>query len=76
MPLASSMDSIFDLETTCCFSSPDILAVPAAFSRIKTRTQKNDNDMLNNLHFVGELAYRSQKALEEGNVSVIRGAVA
>lgn len=70
-PLAASMDTLFDLED-------NLLLFFTGFSRSagsilndqKTRTQKKDDDMLNNLHFVKELGYRSQKALEEGNASL------
>ena len=33
----------------------------------KTRTRKNDSDMLNNLHYVKELGLRSRQALEAGD---------
>jgi len=70
-PLAVSMDTLFDLED-------NLLLFFTGFSRSagnilkdqKTRTQKHDDGMLNNLHYVKELGYRSQKALEEGNVSL------
>ena len=70
-PLAARMDTLFDLED-------NLLLFFTGFSRSagsilkdqKTRTQKNDGDMLNNLHFVKELGYRSQKALEKGNASL------
>lgn len=70
-PLAVSMDSIFDLEDNLLlFFTGYSRSASSILKDQKTRTQKNDNDMLNNLHFVKELAYRSQKALEEGNVSL------
>jgi D-glycero-alpha-D-manno-heptose-7-phosphate kinase len=70
-PLAVGMDTLFDLED-------NLLLFFVGYSRSagsilkdqKTRTQKNDDDMLGNLHFVKELGYRSQKALEEGNASL------
>ncbi len=70
-PLAVSMDSIFDLEDNLLlFFTGYSRSASSILKDQKTRTQKNDNDMLNNLHFVKKLAYRSQKALEEGNVSL------
>lgn len=70
-PLAVSMDSIFDLEDNLLlFFTGYSRSAGSILEDQKTRTQKHDNDMLNNLHFVKELAYRSQKALEEGNVSL------
>lgn len=70
-PLAVGMDTLFDLED-------NLLLFFTGFSRSagsilkdqKIRTQKNDDDMLRNLHYVKELGYRSQKALEEGNASL------
>lgn len=67
-PLAVSMDTMFDLED-------NLLLFFTGFSRSassilkdqKSRTQASDDDMLKNLHYVKELGYRSQKALEEGN---------
>lgn len=70
-PLAVSMDSIFDLEDNLLlFFTGYSRSASSILKDQKTRTQKNDNDMLNNLHFVKELAYRSQKALEGGNVTL------
>jgi len=36
----------------------------------KVRSQKKDADMLNNLHYVKELGYRSKDALESGNTNI------
>jgi Predicted kinase related to galactokinase and mevalonate kinase len=35
----------------------------------RVRSQKNDEDMLRNLHFVKEFGYRSKEALEAGKVA-------
>ena len=70
-PLAVSMDSLFDLEDNLLlFFTGYSRSAGSILEDQKTRTQKHDNDMLNNLHFVKELGYRSQKALEAGNVSL------
>ncbi|MDO8706214.1 MAG: hypothetical protein Q7J84_14825, partial [Sulfuricaulis sp.] len=70
-PLAVSMDSLFDLEDNLLlFFTGYSRSAGGILDDQKTRTQKHDNDMLNNLHFVKELGYRSQKALEAGNVSL------
>ena len=70
-PLAVSMDSLFDLEDNLLlFFTGYSRGAGSILRDQKTRTQKHDNDMLNNLHFVKELGYRSQKALEAGNVSL------
>ncbi len=69
-PLRVSMDTIFDLED-------NLLLFFTGFSRSagdilkdqKTRTQKEDPEMIQNLHYVKELGVRSQKALEAGKTS-------
>jgi len=67
-PLNVSMQTMFDLED-------NLLLFFTGFSRSasgilkdqKNRTQKNDSEMIGNLHYVKELGYRSKKALEEGD---------
>jgi D-glycero-alpha-D-manno-heptose-7-phosphate kinase len=67
-PLAVSMDTMFDLED-------NLLLFFTGFSRDagvilkeqKKKTQENDDAMLRNLHYVKELGYRSQQALESGD---------
>lgn len=67
-PLALSMNTLFDLED-------NLLLFFTGFSRSagsilkdqKIRTQKNDEEMIKNLHYVKELGYRSKEALESGN---------
>lgn len=68
VPLGISVDTMFDLED-------NLLLFFTGFSRSasgilkdqQVRSQKNDADMLNNLHYVKELGYRSKEALESGN---------
>ena len=70
-PLALSTDTLFDLED-------NLLLFFTGFSRSagtilkdqKERTQASDDDMLKNLHYVKELGYRSQLALESGNAAL------
>ena len=70
-PLAVSMDTLFDLED-------NLLLFFTGFSRSagsilkdqKVRTQNNDEEMLSNLHFVKDLGYCSERALEQGNPSL------
>lgn len=70
-PLAVGMDTLFDLEDNLLlFFTGYSRSAGSILKDQKTRTQKNDDDMLNNLHFVKELGYRSQKALEQGNASL------
>jgi D-glycero-alpha-D-manno-heptose-7-phosphate kinase len=66
-PLAISMDTMFDLED-------NLLLFFTGFSRSagsilkdqNARTQKSDDEMLKNLHYVKELGRRSKQALEGG----------
>jgi D-glycero-alpha-D-manno-heptose-7-phosphate kinase len=68
VPLGISMDTMFDLED-------NLLLFFTGFSRSasgilkdqQVRSQKNDAEMLNNLHYVKDLGYRSKQALESGN---------
>jgi D-glycero-alpha-D-manno-heptose-7-phosphate kinase len=67
-PLGISMNTMFDLED-------NLLLFFTGFSRSasgilkdqKLRSQQNDVEMLNNLHYVKELGYRSKDALVAGN---------
>lgn len=70
-PLAVSMDTLFDLEDNLLlFFTGYSRSAGSILKDQEVRTRKNDDDMLNNLHFVKELGYRCQKALEEGNASL------
>jgi D-glycero-alpha-D-manno-heptose-7-phosphate kinase len=68
-PLKISMDTMFDLED-------NLLLFFTGFSRSASgilkdqhvKSQKNDADMLNNLHFVKELGYRCKESLESGDL--------
>lgn len=70
-PLNISMDTIYDLED-------NLLLFFTGFSRSagnilkdqKVRSQKNEADMLSNLHFVKELGHRSKDALESGKTTL------
>jgi D-glycero-alpha-D-manno-heptose-7-phosphate kinase len=70
-PLKISQETLHDLED-------HLLLFFTGFSRSaggilkdqKVRTQKNDNEMLKNLHYVKELGLRSQEALEKGDGEV------
>ena len=67
-PLRISQETLYDLED-------HLLLFFTGFSRSaggilkdqKVRTQKNDNEMLKNLHYVKELGLRSRDALEAGD---------
>ena len=70
-PLGISMDTMFDLED-------NLLLFFTGFSRSastilkdqKVKSQQNDQGMLNNLHYVKDLGYRSRDALVEGKTQV------
>ncbi len=70
-PLNLSMDGLFDLED-------NLLLFFTGFSRSassilkdqKTRTERSDQEMLQNLHDVKELGLRSREALEQGKNDV------
>lgn len=67
-PLGISMDTMFDLED-------NLLLFFTGFSRSasgilkdqKDKSQQNNSEMLNNLHYVKDLGYRSRDALVSGN---------
>jgi len=69
-PLKTSMGTLFDLED-------NLLLFFTAFSRSAgsilkdqdSRSQQSDQEMLQNLHYVKELAFRSQRALEAGHAA-------
>jgi len=70
-PLNISMDTLFDLED-------NLLLFFTGFSRSasgilkdqKVKSQQNDSDMLNNLHYVKDLGYRSRDALLAGKTEL------
>jgi D-glycero-alpha-D-manno-heptose-7-phosphate kinase len=67
VPLALGMDTMFELED-------NLLLFFTGFSRSagsllkdqKTRSEEADPEMMDNLHYVKDLGYRSQRALEAG----------
>lgn len=68
-PLAVSTDTMFDLEDNLLlFFTGYSRSAGSILNDQKVRTQSSDDEMLKNLHYVKELGYRSQKALEDGNV--------
>lgn len=71
-PLAVNMDTLFDLEDNLLlFFTGYSRSAGSILKDQKARTQKNDEDMLNNLHFVKDLGYRSRDALEAGKASLL-----
>jgi D-glycero-alpha-D-manno-heptose-7-phosphate kinase len=66
-PLKISMDTLFDLEDNLLlFFTGFARSAGTILKDQNSRTQESDQEMLNNLHYVKELGFRSQKALEEG----------
>ncbi len=71
VPLNISMDTLLDLED-------NLLLFFTGFSRSasgilkdqQVRSEKNDEEMLNNLHYVKHLGYRSKESLENGNTTL------
>jgi D-glycero-alpha-D-manno-heptose-7-phosphate kinase len=70
-PLGISMDTMFDLED-------NLLLFFTGFSRSasgilkdqKVKSQRNDAEMLDNLHYVKDLGYRSRDALVDGKTEL------
>ena len=71
VPLRASMETLFNLEDNLLlFFSGFSRNAGSILSDQKTRTEKSDGTMLANLHEVKELGYRSQQALERGDVGL------
>ena len=70
-PLKTSAETIYDLED-------NLLLFFTGFSRSagsilqdqKKKSEENDAEMINNLHFVKELGFRSKEALENGDTQL------
>ena len=67
-PLQVSMQTLFELEDQLLlFFTGFSRSVGSILMDQNTRSQQSDQEMLNNLHYVKELGYRSKEALESGN---------
>ncbi|MGC2720879.1 MAG: hypothetical protein WA209_14955 [Candidatus Acidiferrales bacterium] len=67
-PLAVDMDTMFDLEDNLLLFFTGISrSAGSILEDQNTRTKQSDAEMLNNLHYVKELGYRSKEALEKGD---------
>lgn len=70
-PLGISMDTMFDLEDNLLlFFTGFARSASGILKDQNVRSQKNDAEMLANLHYVKELGYRSKDALESGNTEL------
>jgi D-glycero-alpha-D-manno-heptose-7-phosphate kinase len=71
LPLGIGMDTMFDLEDNLLlFFTGYSRSASGILKDQQVRSQKNDTDMLNNLHYVKELGYRSKEALVAGNTEL------
>lgn len=69
-PLRISMDSLFDLEDhLLLFFTGFARSAGGILVDQKVRTEKSDPKMIENLHYVKELAVRSREALESGRTA-------
>ena len=67
-PLGLSVDTMHDLEDNLMlFFTGFSRSAGSILKDQNTRTKQSDGEMLNNLHFVKELGYRSKEALESGD---------
>lgn len=73
-PLKLSMDALFDLEDNLLlFFTGYSRSAGSILADQKTRTERADEDMLANLHYVKELGLRSRDALEKGETDAFGG---
>lgn len=71
VPLNVSMDTMFALEDNLLlFFTGYSRSASGILKDQKVRSQENDSDMLNNLHYVKDLGYKSKEALELGRLDV------
>lgn len=70
-PLKLDMDAMLDLEDNLLlFFTGFARSAGSILKDQHTRSQKNDEEMLGNLHYVKELGYRSKAALESGKATL------
>jgi D-glycero-alpha-D-manno-heptose-7-phosphate kinase len=70
-PVNLSIDTLFDLEDNLLlFFTGFARSASNILKDQKIRSEKNDEDMINNLHYVKDLGYRSKAALENGNTNL------
>jgi len=70
-PLGISMDTMFDLEDNLLlFFTGFSRSASAILKDQKVKSEQNNVDMLNNLHYVKDLGYRSRDALVDGRTGL------
>jgi D-glycero-alpha-D-manno-heptose-7-phosphate kinase len=71
LPLGISMDTMFDLEDNLLlFFTGYTRSASGILKDQKDKSEQNDASMLNNLHYVKELGYRSRDALVNGKTQL------
>jgi D-glycero-alpha-D-manno-heptose-7-phosphate kinase len=70
-PVNLPIDTLFDLEDNLLlFFTGFARSASNILKDQKVRSEKNDEDMINNLHYVKDLGYRSKAALENGDTNL------
>jgi D-glycero-alpha-D-manno-heptose-7-phosphate kinase len=70
-PVNLTIDTLFDLEDNLLlFFTGFARSASNILKDQKNRSEKNDEDMINNLHYVKDLGYRSKSALENGDTNL------
>ncbi|QDC46218.1 galactokinase [Candidatus Methylopumilus universalis] len=70
-PVNLSVDTLFDLEDNLLlFFTGFARSASSILNDQKVRSEKNDESMISNLHYVKELGYRSKNALENGDTQL------
>jgi D-glycero-alpha-D-manno-heptose-7-phosphate kinase len=70
-PVNLSVDTIFDLEDNLLlFFTGFARSASNILKDQKIRSEENDEDMINNLHYVKDLGYRSKTSLENGDTNL------
>jgi D-glycero-alpha-D-manno-heptose-7-phosphate kinase len=70
-PLTMSPDTLFDLEDNLLLFFTGFSRSAGSILKHQVEATKNaDQDMVHNLHYVKDMGYRSQKALENGNTAL------
>lgn len=70
-PVNLTLDTLFDLEDNLLlFFTGFARSASNILKDQKIRSEKNDEDMINNLHYVKDLGYRSKAALENGDTNL------
>jgi D-glycero-alpha-D-manno-heptose-7-phosphate kinase len=70
-PVNLSVDTLFELEDNLLlFFTGFARSASNILKDQKTKSEKNDEDMINNLHYVKDLGYRSKTSLENGDTNL------